>query len=97
MGGGTGCLPERDVKRDRAMHACIYLLFVPFRLYGEKFTGTFFVPSRQSGIPIRSTGIRAKVGQFLSYKHSVPLSWDGIMLSLQIVSGEIVPFRNILM
>ena len=27
-------------------HACIYLLFVPFRLYGKNFAGTFFFPSR---------------------------------------------------
>ena len=90
MGGGTGCLPGRDVKRDLAMHVYNYLLFVPFRLYGKNFAGTFFVPSRQSGIP-------AKAGQFLSYKRSVPLCRDDIMLTLQIVPGEIVPGRNILM
>ena len=49
-----GCLYGR---RDRTFagtgrqkgsrHACIYLLFVPFRLYGKNFAGTFFVPSRQ--------------------------------------------------
>ena len=78
-------------------HACIYLLFVPFRLYGKNFAGTFFVPSRQSGIPVRSTGIPAKAGQFLSYKRSVPLCRDDIMLTLQIIPGEIVPGRNILM
>ena len=43
-------------------HACIYPLVVPFRLYGKKFAGTFFVPSRQSGIPVHSTGIQAKAG-----------------------------------
>ena len=95
MGGGTGRLPGRDVKRDLAMH--VYMLFVLFRLYGKNFAGTFFVPSRQSGIPVRSTGIPAKAGQFLSYKHSVPLCRDDIMLTLQIVPGEIVPGRNILM
>ena len=84
MGGATGRLPGRDVKRDLAMYVYIYLLFVPFRLYGNNFDGTFFIPSRQSGIP-------AKAGQFLSYKHSVPLCRDNIMLTLQIVPGEIVP------
>ena len=78
-------------------HACIYLLFVPFRLYGNDFAWMFFVLSRQSGIPIRSTGFPGKAGQFLSYKHSAPPCRDDIMLSLQIVPGEIVPGRNILM
>ena len=100
MGGGTGGLPGWDVKRDLAMHVrctCIYILFVPFRLYGNNFAGMFFVPSRQSRIPVRSTGIPAKAGQFLSYKHFVPLCRDDIMLTLQIVPGEIFPGRNILM
>ena len=35
--------------------------------------------------------------EFLSYKHIVPLCRDDIMLTLQIVPGEIVPGRNILM
>ena len=48
-------------------HTCIYLLFVPFRLYGNNFSGTFFVPSRQNGIPVRSTGIPAKAGQFFFF------------------------------
>ena len=48
------------------------------------------IPSRQSGIPVRSTGIAAKAGPFLSYKHSIPLCRDDIMLGLQIVPGEIV-------
>ena len=82
----------RDVKRDLAIH-----VFVPFRLCGKNFARTFFVPSRQSGIPVRSTGIPAKAGQFLSYKRSVPLCQDDIMLTLQIVPGEIVPGGNILM
>ena len=38
-----------------------------------------------------------KAGQFLSYKHSVPLRRDDIMLTLQIVPGEIVQGRNILL
>ena len=42
---------------------------------------------------IRST----KAEQFLSCKHSVPLYRDDIMLTLQIVPGEIVPGRKILM
>ena len=66
----------------------IYLLFVTFRLYGNNFARTFFVQSRQSGIPVRSTEIPAKAGQFLLYKHSVPLCRDDIMLTLQIVAGK---------
>ena len=54
------------------------------------FAGTFFVPSRQSGIPVRSTGIPAKTRQFLSYKRSVPLCLDDIMLTLQIVPGRYI-------
>ena len=50
---GTGRFPG-------SRHACIYRLFVPFRVYGKNFAGTFFVPSQQSGIPVRSTGIPAK-------------------------------------
>ena len=54
MGGGTGRLPGWDVCRDGTLngisrHVCIYLLFVPFRLFGKNFAGTFFIPSRQSG------------------------------------------------
>ena len=45
----------RDVCRDGTW-------VVPFRLYGKNFAGTFFVPSRQSGIPVRSIGIPAKSG-----------------------------------
>ena len=41
--------------------------------------------------------IPAKARQFLSYKHSVPLCPDDIMLALKIVPGEIVLGRNILM
>ena len=100
MGGetfaGTGRLPGRDVKRDLAMH--VHISYLSRSVYMERmFAGTFFVPSRPSGIPVRSTGIPAKAGQFLSYKHSVPLCRDDIMLTLQIVLGEIVPGRNILM
>ena len=89
MGGGTGRLPGRDVKRDLAMH--VYISYLSHSVYMERtlyFVGTFFVPSRQNGILVRSTGIPAKAGQFLSYKYSVPLCRDDIMLSLQIVPGE---------
>ena len=96
MGGGTGCLPGRDVKRDRAMH--VYISYLSRSVYMERMlTGTFFVPFRQSGIPVRSTGIPGKAAQFLSCKHSVPLCRGDMMLTLQIVPGEIVPGRNILM
>ena len=77
------------------MHACIYiyiyLLFVGKKLIWKEFCRNVFRPVRQSGIPVRSTGILAKAGEFLSYKHSVPLCRDDIMLTLQIVLGEIVP------
>ena len=72
---GMGCLPERDVKRDLAMR----LYFCPVPFTWKNFARTFFVPSRQSGIPV-------KAGQFLSYKHSVQLCRDDIMLTLQIKS-----------
>ena len=73
MGDGTG-------RYMGFRHACIYPLVVPFRLYGKNFAWTFFVPSWQNGIPVRSTGIPAKAGQFLSYKHSVPLCRDDTKL-----------------
>ena len=96
MGGGTGRFPGRDVKQDFAKHGLISYLF--HSVYMEKpFAGTIFVPSWRNGIPVRSTRIPAKAGQFLSYKQSVPLSWDDIMLTLQIVSGEIGKCRHILM
>ena len=63
----------------------IYISYLSHSVYMERM------------LPVRSTGIPAKVGQFLSYKHSIPLYWDDIMLTLQIVPGEIAPGRNILM
>ena len=42
-------------------------------------------------------GDPAKAGQFLSYKHSVPLCRADIMLTFKTIPGEIVPGRNILM
>ena len=88
-GRRDGTLPGRDVKQDLAMHVyTVYLLFVAFCLYGKNFSGTFFVLSRQSGIPVRSTGIPAKAGQFLSYKHSVPLCRDNIMWVCKLSRGK---------
>ena len=84
MGGGTGRLPERDIKWDLAMH--VYISYLSRSVYMER------ISSRQSGTPVRSTRTPAKAGQFLSYKHSVPLCRNDIMLTLQIVLG-----RNILM
>ena len=53
-------------------HACMYLLFVLFCLYGNNFARTFFVPSRQSGIPVCSTtGSRLKRDNFYHYKHAI--------------------------
>ena len=83
MGGGTGRLTGRDVKRDLAMH--VYICYLSRSVYMERI-----LPGRFSSRP-------GKAGQFLSYKHSVPLCRDDIMLTLQIVPGEIVPGRNILM
>ena len=85
-----------DVKRDHGMH--VYISYLSRSVYmGRILPGHFSSPFRQTGIPVRSTGTLAKVGQFLSCKHSVPLCRDDIMLTLQIVPGEIVPGRNILM
>ena len=56
MGRGTELLPRGDVKRDLAMD--VYLSYLSRSVYMERmFTGRFFVPSRQSGMPVRSTGI----------------------------------------
>ena len=72
------------------MYIYIYLICL-LPLIWKEFCRIVFRPVRQSGIPVRSTGILAKAGEFLSYKHSVPLCRDDIMLTLQIVLGEIVP------
>ena len=54
---------------------CIYLLLVPFLLYGNNLAGTFFVPSP------------AKRDNFYHIStHSVQLHGDDIMLTLQIKS-----------
>ena len=97
MGGGIPLFRDETFNGISPYMYTVYFLFVPFRLYGKKFAGMFFVSSRKSGIPVRSTEIPAKAGQFLSHKHFVPLSPDDIMLTLQIVPGEIVLGRNILM
>ena len=76
------------------MYIYIYLICL-LPLIWKEFCRNVFRPVRQSGIPVRSTGILAKAGEFLSYKHSVPLCRDDIMLTLQIVPGEIVPGINI--
>ena len=68
----------RYVKRDLAMH--VYISYFSRSVYMERiFPGRF--SSRQTGIP-------AKAGQFLSYKHSVPLCRDDIMLTSQIAPGR---------
>ena len=67
--------------------SCMYrslICPIPF-IWKECLSGRF--SSRPSRIPVRSTGIPAKAGQFLSYKHSVPLCRDDIMLTLQIAPG----------
>ena len=76
-----GCLyaGRRDGTLNGSRHACIYLLLVLFRLYGKNFAETFFVPPRQIGILVRTTEILVKAGQFLWYKHSVPLCRDFIL------------------
>ena len=96
---------------DLAMYTYIYLI-CPGRLYGKKFLyGRLYGKARFSSRPGKAgsqfvqLGSRLKPDNFksaLSYKHSVPLCWDDIMLSSQIVPseivpGEIVPGRNILM
>ena len=70
MGGGTGLLPLRDVKRDLAMH--VYLSYLSRFVHMEiMFAGTF-------------SSHRGKAGQILShiYKHSVQLCGDDFMLTL---------------
>ena len=85
-----GCLyGRRDVFQDGTFartgrstgsrHACISLKFITFRLYGDNVSS--------SGVPVPSTGLPAKAGQFLSCKHTVPLCRDDIM-TLQIVPGR---------
>ena len=94
---GTFAWTER--KRDLVMH--VYISYLSRSVYMERILPGCFSsrPSKVHGITVRSTGIPTKAGQFLSYKHScsVPLRRDDIMLTLQIVPGEIVPGRNILM
>ena len=77
----------------------VYISYLSRSVYMERILPGCFSsrPSKVHGITVRSTGIPTKAGQFLSYKHSVPLRRDDIMLTLQIVPGEIVPGRNILM
>ena len=67
----------------------VYISYLSRSVYMERILPEGF-SSRQTGIP-------AKAGKFLSYKHSVPLCRDDIMLALQIVPSEIGPIRNILM
>ena len=55
-------------------YAC--LIDFTIRLHGG---GTFFIPSRQAGIPVMPTGIPAKAGRSCSYKHFVPHVRDGIV------------------
>ena len=50
-------------------HVYISIIFITRRLYGS---GTFFVPSRASGIPVCATGIPPQPGLFLSCKHLLP-------------------------
>ena len=57
----------------------VYISYLSRSVYMERI-----LPGRFSSRP-------GKAGQFLSYKHSVPLCRDDIMLTLQIVPGEIVP------
>ena len=85
----------RDVCRDGTLNGispCMYISVIyPVPFIWKEFCLDVFRP-----VPSRQKGILGKAGQFLSYKHSVPLCRDDIMLSLQIVPGEIVPGRNIL-
>ena len=94
MGGGTGRLPGREVKRDLAMH--VYICYCPVPFIWKEFCRDVFLLVQAKRDPSSLKQVPAKAGQFLSYKHSVPLCRDDIMLTLQIVPGEIVSGRNIL-
>ena len=88
MGGGTGHFPGRGVKRNLAMH--VYISYFFSSIYMERiFLGRFSSHSCKAGS-------QQKSAQFLAYKHTVPLCRDDIILSLEIVPGEIVHVRNIL-
>ena len=68
MGGGTGRLPGRDVKRDLAMHKYmyvwyIYLLSHSVYMHGKNFAGTFFVLS--AGFLFVQPGPRRKRDNFV--------------------------------
>ena len=69
---GTGRLPG-----SRFYHS--FLSFCVLRLYGA---GTFFIPSRLTGIPFRASGIPAKRDTFSPCKRSVPLNRDDKILIL---------------
>ena len=68
MGGGTGRLLGRVVKRDLAMH--VYLSYLSRSIYMERIS----LPGRFSSRPGKAESRfaqRAKAGQYLSCKHSV--------------------------
>jgi hypothetical protein len=56
------------------------------RLYGTLYgSGTFFIPSRASGIPVCATGIPPQTGRFLPCEHFLP-GRDGGRDDLGVVS-----------
>ena len=60
MGGGTGRLPGRDVKRDLTMHVYISLIcHIPF-IWKDVCRESGLLPAKRD--PVRSTGIPAKAG-----------------------------------
>ena len=76
MGGGTGRLPGRDVKRDLAMH--VDISYLSHSVYMEIIWQECF--SSRPG----------KAGQFLLhiYKHSIQLCGDDFMLTLHMYTAS---------
>ena len=59
-------------------HVCIYLIFVPFRLNGNKFARTFFVPSGKAGTRLAQPESGLKLDNF--YHIKPPFRFAGTIL-----------------
>ena len=63
MGGGTGCLPGRDVKRDLAMH--VYISYLSRSVYMERILpGRFSSRPGKAGSRFAQPGSRQKRDNF---------------------------------
>ena len=64
MGGGTGCLPGRDVKRDLAMH--VYISYLSRSIHTEIiFPGRFSSRSSKTISQFAQQGSRLKRDNFI--------------------------------